>query len=178
MPFYASPFGNGISSLSTGGNVVVASGVPHNYAGARDTGGTAGVIRVDGLTEQLVINLDGTMFNDSIDAGLVNYVIPAGAIIKAAYIDVEEAFAISGTDTLAVEVGTSGSEATNGFTITEAQIEATNSVNLTSALSGTWDSEAPLAADTTVAIVLSGTNPVITDAGKARITIVYDRANL
>lgn len=178
MPFYATPFGNGISSLSTGGNVVVASGVPHVYVGARDTGGTAGVLRVDGLTEQLIINLDGTMFNDSIDAGLVDYIIPAGAIIKAAYIDVEEAFAISGTDTLAVEVGTSGTEATNGFTITEAQIEATNSVNLTSALSGTWDAEAPLAADTTVAIVLSGTNPVITDAGKARITIVYDRANL
>lgn len=176
--FETSKFGNGISSLSAGGNVVVASGAPHNYFGPRDSGGTAGVLKVEGLTEQLIINLDGTMFNDGVDAGLVNYIIPAGSIIKAAYIDVETAFALSGTDTLAVEVGTATTEATNGFTITEAQIEATNSVNLTSALSGTWDSEAPLAADTTVAIVLSGTNPVITDAGKARITIVYDRANL
>jgi hypothetical protein len=178
MGFESSKFGNGISSLSAGGNVVVASGAPSNYFGARDTGGVGGVLKVEGLTEQLIINLDGVMFNDGVDAGLVNYIIPAGAIIKAAYIDVEEAFALSGTDTLAVEVGTSGSAATNGFTITEAQIEATASVNLTSALSGTWDAEAPLAADTTVSIVLSGTNPVITDAGKARITIVYDRANL
>ncbi len=177
MGFETSKFGNGVATGS-GGNVVTASGSPHNYFGPRDSGGTAGVLKVEGLTEQLIINLDGAMFNDGVDAGLVNYVIPAGAIIKAAYIDVEEAFALSGSDTLAVEVGTAGTEATNGFTITEAQIEATNSVNLTSALSGTWDNEAPLAADTTVAIVLSGTNPVITDAGKARITIVYDRANL
>lgn len=177
MGFYTSPFGNGVSTGS-GGNVVTASGTPHNYFGPRDTGGVAGVLKVEGLTEQLIINLDGTMFNDGVDAGLVNYVIPAGAVIKAAYIDVEEAFALSGTNTLAVEVGTATTEATNGFTITEAQIEATASVNLTSALSGTWDNEAPLAADTTVAIVLSGTDPVITDAGKARITIVYDRANL
>ena len=178
MGFETSKFGNGISSLSAGGNVVVAKGSPHNYFGPRDSSGAAGVLKVEGLTEQLIINLDGTMFNDGIDAGLVDYVIPAGAIIKAVYLDVETAFALSGTDTLAVEVGTSGTEATNGFTITEAQIEATASVNLTSALSGTWDNEAPLAADTTVAIVLSGTNPVITDAGKARITIVYDRVNL
>lgn len=178
MGYETSKFGNGTSSLSAGGNVVVASGAPHNYFGTRDAGGVGGVLKVEGLTEQLIINLNGVMFNDGVDAGLVDYVIPAGAIIKAAYIDVEEAFALSGTNTLAVEVGTSGSEATNGFTITEAQIEATASVNLTSALSGTWDSEAPLAADTTVAIVLSGTDPVITDAGKARITIVYDRANL
>jgi hypothetical protein len=99
-------------------------------------------------------------------------------VIKAAYIDVEEAFALSGTETLAVEVGTDGSEATNGFTITEAQIEGTASVNLTGALSGTWDAEATLAADTTVGIALSGTDPVLSDAGKARITIVYDRVNL
>lgn len=175
--FYLSPFGNGVATGS-GGNVVTTKGTPHNYFGARDTGGTVGVLEVDGITEHLIINIDGTMFNDGVDAGLVDYILPAGAIIKAVYVDVEEAFAASSDTTFGFEIGTSGTEATNGFTTTEAQLEATASVNLTTALSGTWDNEVPLAADTTIAAVLSGTNSAVTDAGKARFTIIYDRANL
>lgn len=168
--YETTPFGDGVSTTRV-------QTVKNNF-GPRTVGGGAGVLRVNGITEQLVIDFTGKDYNDGLAPGLVAYVIPAGSVIKAAYIDVEEAFALTGTDTLAVEVGTDGSEATNGFTITEAQIEATASVNLTSALSGTWDAEATLAADTTVGIALSGTNPVLSDAGKARITIIYDRVNL
>ncbi len=167
MATYVTPFGDGVTN--TVSNV-------HNNFGPREVGGTIGVNKVEGMSEQLVIDFTGEKFNDVPD-GLVPFVLPAGAVVKAVYLDVEEAFALSGTDTLAVEVGTNGSEATNGFTITEAQIEGTGSVNLTSALSGTWDAEAPLAANTQIGFALSGTNPVVTDAGKARITILFDRIN-
>lgn len=167
--YETTPFGDGVSTTRVRD--------VHNHFGPREAGGVDGVLKVEGLTEQLIINFTGKEYNDSVRPALVPYILPAGAVIKAVYIDVEEAFVVSGT-TPALEVGTSGSEATNGFTVTEAQLEATDTVNLTSALSGTWDAEAPLAADTTVAAVLSGTTPAVTDAGKARITIVYDRANL
>lgn len=172
MAIYTTPFGNGVL-VGSGGNVVENV---RNQFGPRDVGGTVGVLKVEGMDEELVIDFDGTFFNDGF-VGSRNFVLPAGAVIKDVFMDVEEAFVVSGT-TPALEVGTAGSEATNGFTVTEAQLEATASVNLTSALSGTWDAEAPLAANTTIGFVLSGTGtPAVTDAGKARITIRFYRIN-
>lgn len=170
MARYQTPFGNNVL-VGSGGNV---TSVVHNNFGPRDTGETVGVNKVEGMKEELIIDLTPELINDG---QLIPFVLPAGAVIKDVYMDVETAFVLTGT-TPAVEIGTAGSEATNGFTITEAQLEATASVNLTSALSGTWDGEAPLAANTTVGIVTSGTNPVVANNnGKARITILFDRIN-
>lgn len=163
----ATPFGNGVL-VGSGGNVT--TNVNSHY-GNRDTGGTVGVLPSVGANEQLVVNLDGKLFAD-VGNVLVTQTIPAGAIIKAVYMDVEEAFAVGGTSA-GVDIGTDGSEATNGFSVTEAQLEATASVNLTSALSGTWDAEAPLAADTDVGFALFGTTPTLSETGKARFIIEY-----
>lgn len=168
MARYQTPFGNNVL-VGSGGNV---TSVVHNNFGPRDAGETVGVNKVEGMKEELVIDLTSELINDG---QLIPFVLPAGAVIKDVYMDVEEVFTLTGT-TPAVEIGTDGSEATNGFTITEAQLEATGSVNLTSALSGTWDAEVPLAANTTVGIVLSGTSPVA-EGGKARVTILFDRIN-
>lgn len=172
MGYATSPFGNG-ALVGSGGNVTTNV---HNQYGARDSGGTVGVLEVDGITENLIINVDGGFYTD-VGNELVNAIIPAGSIIKAAYVDIEEAFVLGGTSPT-ILIGTNGSEVTNGLVISEAVAEATASANLTSTLAGTWDAEAPLAADTTVGIALGGTNPTITRAGKARVTIVYDRVNL
>lgn len=171
MAVYTTPFGNGVL-VGSGGNVVENV---RNQFGTRDVGGTVGVNKVEGMKEELIIDFDGAFFNDGL-IGVRNFVLPAGAVITDVYMDVEEAFVVTGT-TPALEVGTAGSEATNGFTVTEAQLEATGSVNLTTALSGTWDAEVPLAANTTIGFVLSGTTPLLTDAGKARITILFNRIN-
>lgn len=171
MARYQTPFGNNVL-VGSGGNV---TSVVHNNFGPRDTGETVGVNKVEGMKEELVMDLTPELINDG---QLIPFVLPAGAVITAVYMDVEEAFTLTGT-TPAVEVGTAGSEATNGFTITEAQLEATASVNLTAALSGTWDGEAPLAANTIIGIAVSGSGtPTVADgAGKARITILFDRIN-
>jgi hypothetical protein len=76
-----------------------------------------------------------------------------------------------------LDVGTDTSEATNGFSITEAQLEAAADtvVDLTSALSGTWDAEAKLAADTTVNLALS-VAALTAGEWEAEITYVLERA--
>lgn len=173
MPFYTSPFGNGVL-VGSGGNVT--SNV-HNFFGPRDAEGADGVLKVEGLTEQLILNIVAAEFLDGIDT-LVPYSIPAGAIIKAAYVDIEEAFNLTGTSPT-ILVGTNTSEVTNGFVISETIAEGTTTANLTATLVGTWDNEVPLAVDTIVGIALGGTGgPAMARQGKARVTIVYDRANL
>lgn len=171
MPYPISAFGNGVL-VGSGGNVV--SNV-HNQFGARVTGGTYGVNKVEGVKEELVFDFTGEYFN-SVPDGLVPFVLPAGAVIKAVYVDVEDVFVVTGT-TPTVLIGTNGSEVTNGFVVSEAQLESTGSYNLTATLAGTWDNEVPLAANTVVGIALGGTTPVITNAGKARITVLFDRIN-
>jgi hypothetical protein len=172
MAVFTTPFGNGVL-VGSGGNVVENV---HNQFGPRDTGGTVGVNKVEGIKEELIFDFTGEMFNDLPD-GLKPFVLPAGAVIKSVYIDVEEVFVVTGTNPT-VLIGTDGSEVTNGFVISEAVLEATGSANLTSTLTGTWDGEAPLAANTTIGIALGGTGtPAITDAGKARISILFERIN-
>lgn len=167
--FERSPFGNGVVTGS-GGNVT--SNV-NTHFGTRDTGGTTGVNKIEGVKEELIIDFTGAMFNE-VGGFLIPFVLPAGAIIKAVYMTVDEVFVTGGTFT-ALDIGTSGSEATNGFSVTDAQLEAAATVNLTGALSGTWDGEAPLAADTVIDAVLTGAGASLTDAGKARFTILFDR---
>jgi hypothetical protein len=172
MALFKTPFGNGVL-VGSGGNVVEDV---YNQFGPRDVGGTVGVNKVEGMKEELIIDFSAEYFNDLND-GLMPFVLPAGAVIKAVYIDVEEVFVVTGTNPTLL-VGTDGSEVTNGFVVSEAILEATGSANLTATLAGTWDAEVPLAANTTIGFALGGTgSPAITDAGKARITILFDRIN-
>ena len=176
MGFYTSPFGNGVDVGTPGGNVTTAKGTPHNFFGPRQDGGVIGVNKVEGMKEELVIMLTGEMFN-AVPDGLIPFVLPAGAVIKDVFIDVEDVFVVTGTNPT-VLIGTNGTEVTNGFVISEAVLEATGSANLTSTLAGTWDSEAPLAANTTIGIALGGTGgPAVTNAGKARVSIFFTRLN-
>lgn len=164
MSFETAPFGNGLS----GGDSNVVTNVSQHY-NARETGKTSGVAKTEGFVYELTLDIDGEMVgNEAFE--LVAPQIPAGSIIEDVYLVVEEAFVLGGT-TPAIEVGTEGSEATNGVTITEAQAEAAGTYNITSAVSGTW--AAGLAADTTVGLALSGTSPTVTDAGKLRVLVRY-----
>lgn len=172
MPIYQTPFGSN-ALIADGGNV---TSFVHNQFGPRVTGGTIGVNKVEGIKEELIIDFNAEQFNDLAD-GLVPFVLPAGAVIKAVYIDVEDVFVATGTSPTLL-VGTNGSEVTNGFVVSEAILEATGSANLTATLTGTWDNEVPLAANTTIGFAVGGTGgPALSDAGKARITILFERIN-
>lgn len=92
------------------------------------------------------------------DFDTVTGVIPAGAKLRAATVDILEAFAVGGTSPT-INIGTSGSAATNGVGISEAQAEALGKKDISGDINGTW--AAILAADTTVAIELGGTSPTL-----------------
>lgn len=162
-----SPFGNNVASGS-GGNV---EGFVSNHYGPRSVGQTQGAGKTEGFENQLVFNITGKDVANGAFALTVAPFLPKGADITKVYASVTEAFVLSGT-TPAIEIGTEGSEATNGFTVSEAQAEAEGYYDLTSALSGTWAS--PLAAATTVGIALSGTSPTVTDAGVLKVVVKYD----
>jgi len=160
MGYETSPFGNGGTNVTQDVN---------NHYGTRDTGKTVGVTNTSGFVQELTLNIDGDMVSAGAYA-LLAPEIPANAIIEDVYMEVIEAFVLGGT-TPVIDVGTEGTEATNGFTITETQAETVGMYDLTSALSGTW--AAGLAADTTVGLLLGGATPTVTSAGKAKIVIRY-----
>lgn len=172
MPqYYKTPFGNGVL-VGSGGNVVENV---HNQFGPRKVGDTVGVNKVEGVKEELIFDITPDIVNATVGP-FRPFVLPAGAVITAVYLDVEKAFALGGTSPT-ILIGTSGSEVTNGFVISKALAEGTASSNLTATLAGTWDNEVPLAANTTIGITLGGTTPTIGLAGKARVTVLFDRIN-
>lgn len=164
MGFETSKFGDG--SAAGSGNVVTTV---NNHYGPRTSGKTQGVVKTEGTYNELTFQVDAAMVSAEAFP-LLAPKLPAGAVIKDVTVWVEEAFALGGT-TPVIEIGTEGSEATNGFTISEAQAEAAGVFSGTAALSGTW--AAPLAAETTVGIDLAGTTPTVGTAGKMRVTIHY-----
>lgn len=175
--YVASAFGNGISSLSAGGNVVVASGAPHNTFGPRDTGGSSGVLKVAGAIEQYKFEVTGDDINDLLEPLVPTY-LPAGATIRDVYWDTYEVFTVTGTNPTLL-IGTDTSEVTNGFVVSEAVMESTNTARLTSTLTGTWAVNTPLQARTKIGFAIGGTgSPAIARSGRGAVTIEVWRPNL
>lgn len=168
MAYEQSKFGTGGAAGT--GNVTQ---VVHNHYGPRNVGKTVGIINTEGAQNEVVIDLDAEMVAAA-GYPLMAPILPAGSRVTKVFMEVSEVFALGGT-TPAIEIGTEGSEATNGFTITEAQAEALGVYDLTAALSGTWSATTGLLAATTLGIALSGTSPTVTAAGKARLVIQYFR---
>ena len=142
----------------------------NNVYGERTSGGAIGNVHTEGSLQELVINLTGELLNNT---DLLEPVyIPAGATIRGVDVTVDEVFVLGGTSPV-VEIGTATSEATNGVTLTEANLETVQYVDATAALAGTWN-EARFAADTLVGISLEGTTPTATaTAGIAKVVIKY-----
>ena len=145
--------------------------------GTREKGYDVGTIKTEGNSDELSVGLSAAMVQDIIDGKevIATVKIPKYSIIEKAYLYVDEAFVLGGT-TPAVEVGTDTTEATNGVTLTEAQLEALGSYDVTAALSGTWAAGSSLAAETTVGIAVSGTSPTVTGVGKARLVVTYKKS--
>lgn len=134
-------------------------GVGKTYGGRTLYEHSEGQTRTAGYDVELVLEFNSENFTH------ISKVIPEGAIIKSANADVVEEFTFTGGSTPTIDIGTEGSEATNGtgLDLTSAGVEE-------GTLAGTWTSA--LTADTTVAVTTSG-SPTSVDAGKARVIIVY-----
>ena len=163
--FERSQFGDNID-VGSSGNV---NGFVNSQYGPRKSNNVVGNVKTEGVMNELAIEFDGGVVGDAAFP-LLAPTLPAGAVIEDVYLKVTEAFALGGSSPL-IEIGTEGSEATNGFTTTEAQAEAIATYDLTGALSGTW--AAPLAADTVVGIAMAGGSPTVTSAGVGKVIIRY-----
>lgn len=111
---------------------------------------------------------------ETLASGLLgDVIVPAGYLPKEAVVTIDEAFAITGGASNEVQIGTSGSEATNGFDVVEATLEAVATTSSTS-FNGTW--AASLAADTTVGLAFAGGGTVAAGSGRGRVDITCVKA--
>ena len=173
--YETSKFGDGTSSLS-GGNVVVASGVPHKTFGARDTGGATGLLRSDGPIEFLRLHITGEDLADLVEPLVPTY-LPAGTVIRDVWWDTIDVFTVTGTSPTLL-IGTDTTEVTNGLVISEAVLESANTARLTSTLTGTWAVNTPIQARTKIGFALGGTSPVVSRTGAGVLTLEFVRPNI
>lgn len=145
--------------------------VPTFYGPRTATEGVGGEYNVGGSLQELVLEFTGQNITDDVWAVQSNALLPAGCRPIRAIVEISEAFVLGGT-TPTIDIGTDGSEGTNGFDIAEADAEAVG-VYIDETFAGTWG--ARLAADTTVSVALGGSSPTNTAAGRAKVTIQYSK---
>ena len=156
-------------------SINTASGSARNFYGPRSAKeGVEGGVKTEGSIQEITVAFTGQNINDDVFSSNLA-VLPAGSRPIRAIVTVDEAFALGGT-TPVINIGTDGSESTNGISIAETQAEAAGiytDADSGIAINGTWGAE--LAADTQLSIALSGTSPTVTAAGYAKVTIEYIR---
>jgi hypothetical protein len=143
-----------------------------NQYGARSTGNSVGTDHSQNASHELSLEFSGTSLADSLF--LPPFVIPKGAKITRATLVVHDPFTLTGT-TPGLAVGGTA-PATNGVAITAANLSSAQSIDLSSALAGTWatSSTTGTTASEKVTIALTGTTPAVTPgAGKASLVINY-----
>jgi hypothetical protein len=145
-------------------------GVSQNY-GPRNTGSAVGLEDSDGSIFRLSVNLTGNTLNDLF---LPPVVIPKGAKFRKYELRVDEAFALGGTSPT-VQIGAFGAPGTNGVVITQAELQAVGTKELSTAGAGTWaqNSTTGTTAAAKVAVALGGTSPTATTAGKAILVLEF-----
>jgi hypothetical protein len=134
-----------------------------NQYGPRGTGVTIGVEQTNGNFNRLSIELTGRGIAEGFSPPIV---LPKGAIIRDAYVYVDEAF--SGLTN--ISIGQGNAEATNGITLLAVDL-AVGGKKVTDKLTGTWAAGTPQTQASNVKFVKTGT--VLPTQGRASIVIEY-----
>ncbi|HET8689235.1 MAG TPA: hypothetical protein VFM18_21700 [Methanosarcina sp.] len=149
-----------------------ANGVTYNQYGARQTSGGVGIEHGYGSTWVFNIDLTGQSIADAIAGFVPPAYVKNGMMLKSATLRVDEVFVVTGT-TPHLEIGSSGSSATNGITITEAQLEALGTYDITSTGVGTWATTSSVAADAKIGFSLEGDTAISATAGKGTVILEF-----
>lgn len=144
-------------------------GVVSHY-GARKTGRTQGDIKTAGLNQEKVIEISGELLSDLL---LQEVYFEAGAKLTKATLVVSEAFDLAASSV--VEIGEAGSESTNGVSLTEANLETVDVVDVTSGLAGTFATTAEIPAYIDLGIAFSAGSVADASVGKAKLILEYLR---
>ena len=145
-------------------------GVVDNYGG-RSVGRSAGLIGTQGAKNELAIHLNGQMLSDEI---VIAAHVPKGATFLSAQLIVDEIFVVAASSV--VEVGEDGAEATNGISLTEANLEATGVTDVSAALAGEWDVGSQLPHSQQIGVAFSAGS--VTDATAGKATLILEYINL
>lgn len=143
----------------------------NNQYGARSTGTSVGTDWSKNSAHELTIEFSGNSLQDRF---MPPFVLPKGARITRAELNVLEAFTLTGTTPTVIFGGTA--PATNGITLSAATLGSVATTDQSAALTGTWatNSAAGTTASEKVTNTLGGTTPAVTaGVGKASLVIRY-----
>jgi len=147
----------------------------NNHYGVMDTGGAIGLETTDGSTHTLRIDLTGQSIADAIAGFVPPISIPKGANFDSYKLRIDEAFVVTGT-TPALSIGLAGSVGTNYITLSEAELEAVGTKEVTATGAGTMAvaSATGLTAASKLGFALTGTTPAIAaTSGKGTLICTY-----
>jgi hypothetical protein len=149
----------------------------NNHYGVRTTGGAVGQERLTNTNYVVRIDLTGQSIADAVAGFVPPLYIPKYANFNKATLQVDEVFVVTGT-TPTLEVGASGSSATNGVVITEAELEALGCKDLASTGAGTWafSHASGTAAAAKIGMTLEGDTAIAATSGKATLILTYNCA--
>lgn len=139
-----------------------------NHYGARNTGGSVGAESTSGSVMTVTYHLTGADLNGSF---IPPVVVPKGAVLKSAYLIVDEAFVVSAAGTVAI--GAAAAPGTNGVVLTEAKLEALGSSDVTSLAVGTWAANSATGTASASKIGKAITGTVGATAGKAQLVMEF-----
>jgi hypothetical protein len=141
-------------------------GVTNQY-GARQTGGAVGLEH--GKTSQHILSVDltGEMLNSAYVAPVY---VPKGAKIIKAILRVDEVFVVSAVGTVAIGGTAPG---TDGVVLTEAQLEALGTKDVSASAVGTWATASTTGTTASQKVTKAITGTVGATSGKGTLIVEY-----
>lgn len=139
----------------------------NNHYGQRTTGFAIGKETGSDSTFKLSIDLTGEMLNS---AFMPPVVVPAGALVTSAYLDIDEAFVVSTGGTVAIGGTAPG---TNGVVLTKAQLEAVGTKPVTAGAVGTWAANSTTGTTAAQRVAKAVTGTVGATSGKGTLVVEF-----
>ena len=146
-------------------------GVSNQY-GPRNTGGAAGTQHSQNSRQTLTYDFTGEMLNSAYAPPVY---MPLGAKVVRATLTVDEAFVVSAAGTVAIGGTVPG---TNGVVLTEAQLEATGTKDVSSVAAGTWATASATGTTASQKIAKAITGTVGATSGKGQLIVEYVRGTV
>jgi hypothetical protein len=138
-----------------------------NQYGPRNTGGGVGTEQSKNSVQVMSMELTGEMLNS---AYIPPVVIPKGAKVIKATLRVDEVFVVSASGTVAVGGTAPG---TNGVVLTEAQLEAVGTKDVSSVAVGTWATNSATGTTAAQKVAKAITGTVAAASGKGQLVVEY-----
>jgi hypothetical protein len=138
-----------------------------NQYGPRNTGGAIGAEHATGSVQVLTFDLTGEMLNSGF---MPPVYMPSGAKVVRGTLRVDEVFVVSASGTVAIGGTAPG---TNGFVLTEAQLEAAGTKDVSSVAIGTWATNSATGTTASQKVAKAITGTVGATSGRGTLIVEY-----